>query len=229
MSNGQSKLRVVPCELADANAFVDVHHRHHKRVPGHRWSLAVEDEASVVRGIATVGRPTARMTDQRRVVEVLRVATDGCPNACSSLYGGACRQQKAHGYDKAITFTLITEPGTSLVAAGWRPVAISAGGEWDRPSRKRERERHPTIPKIRWECRCSTTPAIELRPLHERCDHVGSVPRHGVLIPVVVTDLPSVPVADRVLHVAHTDTSVQGQGDEGVPERVGPESGDATD
>ncbi len=104
----------------------------------------------------------ARMTDQRRIVEVVRVATDGCPNACSVLYGASCRQQKAHGYEKAMTFTLITEPGTSLRVAGWKPVAVSGGGEWDRPSRGREPAQFPTGRKIRWECPCSTLPAIDL-------------------------------------------------------------------
>lgn len=160
MSKGQPRLQIVPCELTDANAFVATHHRHHKKVTGHRWSLAVVDKDAATRGVAIIGRPVARKTDQRTIVEVVRVATDGCPNACSALYGAACRQQKAHGYRKAITYTLTTEPGTSLRAAGWKPVAVTDGGSWDRPSRARG-DHAPLIPKVRWECRCSDTPAID--------------------------------------------------------------------
>ncbi len=151
----------MPAELKDANAFVALHHRHHKPTVGHRWSLAVEDENGDVRGIGIVGRPVARMIDQRMIVEVIRVATDGCANACSAIYGAVCRQQKAHGYDKAITYTLIDEPGTSLRAAGWKPVLVNAGGSWSVPSRPRV-DKAPLVPKIRWECRCSDSPAIDL-------------------------------------------------------------------
>lgn len=118
------------------------------------------DDAAAVRGVAIVGRPMARMTDQHGVVEAIRVATDGCPNACSALYGAVCRQQRAHGYRKAITFILASEPGTSLRAAGWRPVARTDGGSWSRPSRHREDD-HPLDPKVRWECSCSELPEMK--------------------------------------------------------------------
>lgn len=157
-----TRLRIVPSELSDANAFVDRLHRHHKRVTGHRWSCGVVDHNGKLRGVAIVARPKARMIDKRTVVEAVRVCTDGTKNACSALYGGVCRQQRAIGYAKAITYTLITEPGTSLRAAGWKPVLVTDGGSWSRPSRERL-DNHPLIPKIRWECPCSDLPAIELR------------------------------------------------------------------
>jgi hypothetical protein len=100
------------------------------------------------------------MTNQRTIVEVLRVCTDGTPNACSALYGAVCRQQRAMGYEKAQTFILASEPGTSLRAAGWRPVARSGGGSWDKPTRRRQ-DNAPTEPKVRWECSCSTLPDLE--------------------------------------------------------------------
>ena len=162
----QPRLKIVPAELRDANEFVAKLHRHHKPVTGHRWSLAVRDENEQVRGVAIIGRPTARKIDQRSIVEVIRVATDGGFNACSALYGAACRQQRSHGYEKAITFTLKTEPGTSLRAAGWKPVALTKAGGWSRPSRKRKDD-HPTIQKIRWECQCSDLSAIDLRGIQQ--------------------------------------------------------------
>jgi hypothetical protein len=129
----QPRLTVKPCELRDANAFVEKLHRHHKPVTGHRWSCSVWDADGCMRGVATVGRPVARLTDQRAIVEVLRVCTDGTPNACSALYGATCRQQRAMGYDKAQTFILESEPGTSLRAAAWASGCTERRGELVEP------------------------------------------------------------------------------------------------
>ena len=156
-----SRLRTVPITLREANAKVAEWHRHHKPARGHRISTAVTDANEQVRGVAIMSRPVARNIDHRQVIEVVRVATDGCKNACSALYGACCRIAEAAGYAKAITYTLITEPGTSLRAAGWRPVALSGGGSWSRDDRERTDD-HPLIPKVRWECRHSDLPSIVL-------------------------------------------------------------------
>lgn len=148
----RSRLRVVPCDLDEANAFVARHHRHHRPVPGHKFSLAVCDAAEIVRGVAIVGRPVARMTDDGMTLEVCRVATDGCPNACSALYGAARRASFALGYTRLVTYTLPEEGGASLRGAGWREIGVAGGGSWDRASRPRV-DKHPTQQKIRWEVR----------------------------------------------------------------------------
>jgi hypothetical protein len=83
-------------------------------------------------------------------LEVLRVATDGTANACSMLYGAAWRAARALGWRKLITYTLVSEPGTSLRAAGWRVVGVVRGRSWDCASRPRV-DRHPTLDKQRWE------------------------------------------------------------------------------
>jgi hypothetical protein len=146
-----SRLAVVPCPLDEANAFVKQHHRHHGKAVGHRFSLAVADEAGEVRGVAIVGRPVARMLDDGWTLEVTRVAVrDGSPNACSALYAAAWRAARALGYRRLVTYTLDTEPGTSLRAAGWRLVGEAGGGPWSRPSRPRV-DKHPLQGKFRWE------------------------------------------------------------------------------
>jgi len=157
----QSKLTVVPIYWREAKAFVLDHHRHHLPGGNGRFSVGVEDESGQLRGVAVLGRTKARMLPHKHVLEVTRVATDGCPNACSALYGASCRIHKPHGYRKACTYTLLSEPGTSLRAAGWRPVAITDGGSWSRPSRSRT-DKHPTERKVRWECPCSELPSIDL-------------------------------------------------------------------
>jgi hypothetical protein len=144
------RLTVVPCDLDEANAFVKRHHRHHGRTIGHKFSLAVADEAGEIRGVAIIGRPVARGLDDGLTLEVIRLASDGCPNACSSLYGACRRSAFALGYRRLYTYTLDTEPGTSLRAAGWRLVGEVKGRSWSCPSRPRV-DKHPTQGKFRWE------------------------------------------------------------------------------
>lgn len=133
-------LIIVPIYLRAASDFIGQEHRHHPPTRGHRWSLAVEDEDGKLRGVAVAGRPVARHLDNGRRLEVLRVATDGTPNACSMLYGACARSGVAMGYKRhdIFTYILASEPGTSLKAAGWVPEAHVRGEAWSRPSRPRE-------------------------------------------------------------------------------------------
>lgn len=163
----QPRLRIRSCELRDANAFVAELHRHHKPVTGHRWSCAVVKGSGDVVGVAIVGRPVSRGCNQHTIVEALRVCTDGTPNACSALYGAICRQQRAIGYEKAQTYILASEPGTSLRAAGWHPVALTAGGSWSWGGRPRT-DKAPLCPKVRWECPCSALPTLKETSNKER-------------------------------------------------------------
>lgn len=78
-------------------------------------------------GVAIVGRPTGRRLDDGNTLEVTRLCTDGTRNACSALYAACARRAKREGYGKIITFTLQSEPGTSLKAAGWTLEAEKAG------------------------------------------------------------------------------------------------------
>lgn len=147
----QPRLTVVPCELAEANAFIAHYHRHRGKVVGHRFSIAVADEAGTVRGVATVGRPSARMLQDGWTLEVTRCATDGCPNACSALYAAAWRAGRAMGYRRLVTYTLTAEPGTSLKVAGFKDVGVvTKGRSWNGPNRPRV-NKHPLQDELRWE------------------------------------------------------------------------------
>jgi len=110
----------------------------------------VSDADGAVRGVATVGRPTARHLDDGWTVEVTRVATDGARNACSILYGAAWRAARALGYRRAVTFTLKEESGASLRGAGWRCLGAAGGGSWSRKDRPRI-DTHPLQEKLKWE------------------------------------------------------------------------------
>lgn len=141
-------LRVRPVELKTANAFIALTHRHHKPVVGHRFSLSLWDDDRLV-GIAVFGRPVARKTDQLRVLEVTRLATDGTKNACSMLYAAGARIAKEAGYWKIQTFVLDSEPATTLKAAGWQFESTSAGGQWIHTAGPRRTDQ-PTCPKQKW-------------------------------------------------------------------------------
>ena len=146
----QPKLTVVPSSLREASIFIRRHHRHHKPPRGQKFAIAVADESGIVRGVAVVGRPNARHLDNGFVAEVLRLATDECPNACSCLYAACWRACRAMGYLRMITYILKDEPGTSLLAAGARCIGEAGGGSWSRQSRPRVDE-HPLQLKLRWE------------------------------------------------------------------------------
>lgn len=68
-------------------------------------------------GVAVAGRPVARALADGLTVEVTRVCTDGTRNACSALLGASRRVALVLGYQRGITYTLASEPGTSLRAA----------------------------------------------------------------------------------------------------------------
>ncbi len=142
--------RVVPLTLAAANAFVARHHRHHKPVVGHRFSIgAVDTVLDELRGVAIVGRPVARGFPPYSTAEVNRLCTDGTNHVCSFLYGAAARAAREMGFEKIITYTLPEEGGASLRASGWTRVALTSGGEWG--CRARTRVTENSAPKWRWE------------------------------------------------------------------------------
>jgi hypothetical protein len=132
--------------LDEANAFVAEHHRHHKPVVGHLFSLGAALDGRIV-GVAIVGRPVARRRDDGITAEVTRLATDGTKNACSFLYGAASRAAFALGFKRIGTYILASEPGTSLTAAGWRLLGETPGRSWSVPSRPRV-DTHPLQKKL---------------------------------------------------------------------------------
>lgn len=152
-------LVIKPITLKQANAFVVQHHRHNIPTSGHKWSVACYNGERLC-GVAISGQPIARMLDDGETIEVRRVCTDGTENACSKLYGACARIAKEFGYRRIITYTLVTEPGTSLKASGWKDCGECGGGSWDREKRPREvsqmtlfgeQEKYPQCAKRRWE------------------------------------------------------------------------------
>lgn len=144
-------LSLVPLPLSEANSFVEQHHRHHGPVVGARFSIGAAVGEQIV-AVAIVGRPVARGLQDGFTAEVVRLCTDGTPHAASKLYAASWRAWKAMGGRRLVTYTLVTEPGTSLTAAGWNIVGQVKGREWTTPSRPRvEAAGVQTLDKLRWE------------------------------------------------------------------------------
>lgn len=142
-------LTLTPVSLAEANAFVVQHHRHHKPVTGHKFSIGCTADGRLV-GVAIVGRPVSRYLDNGLTLEVNRLCTDGTKNACSMLYAAAWRAARAMGYLKIITYTLDTENGASLRAAGWTCAGLAGGKRWT-GSRRPAADLYPAQMKYRYE------------------------------------------------------------------------------
>jgi len=143
------RLAHVRIDLDEANAFVREHHRHHKPVVGHLFSIGAVMGDKIV-GVAIVGRPVARRRDDGITAEVTRLCTDGTKNACSFLYGACARAAFALGFKRIGTYILATEPGTSLTATGWRLIGGTPGRSWSVPSRPRV-DTHPLQKKLLFE------------------------------------------------------------------------------
>jgi hypothetical protein len=148
-------LRLGEVSFAEAREFIRIHHRHCDPPVCWKFGAAVNNGAELM-GVMAAGRPVSAALARQGCIEVNRVCVkDSHPrqlvrNACSMLYGYACREAFSRGYRRVITYTLQSEKGTSLKAAGFRPVARSRGGSWNRTARPRS-DKTTTEPKVRWE------------------------------------------------------------------------------
>lgn len=154
---------IVPLEFETAAAFVAEHHRHHTPPAGHKFSLGARDLAGLLAGVVIVGRPVARRRQDGLTLEVTRLCVrpglakvvdargrEHADGTCSFLYGAAARATFALGYRRIGTYILKSEPGTSLVAAGWKLIGETPGKSWSVPSRERT-DSHPLGPKLLFE------------------------------------------------------------------------------
>ena len=143
-----------PVSLAQANEFVAKYHRHLGPLKIHKFSIGCKEmNGDELAGVAIVARPVCRFLDDGFTLEVARVCTNGAKNACSLLYGAACRAARAIGYTHIVTYSLSGESGASLKAAGFQSDGLRRHNPngWDMPSRPRKKPiRYPDGPKIRW-------------------------------------------------------------------------------
>ena len=121
-------LEIRPITLREANTYVRERHRHNLPTNGHKFSIACYDGERLC-GVAIAGQPIARKLDDGLTIEIRRVCTDGTRNACSILYGACSRCAREMGYKRVVTYTLTSEPGTSLKASGFINKGQAGGGK----------------------------------------------------------------------------------------------------
>lgn len=111
--------KLTPVTFRQAKDFVKDHHRHNAPPQGHKFSIGLLREGKLV-GVVMVGRPIARRQDDGSTAEITRCCVlEGNPNANSALYAAAWCAARSMGYDRIITYTLPSESGASLRAAGF--------------------------------------------------------------------------------------------------------------
>jgi hypothetical protein len=155
-------LRIVPVFQKEAKRFINRHHRHN--VPSLTAIFCIgiaNSENDELVGVAMVGLPKARMLAGGKTLEVTRACTDGTRNANSMLYGACARAAKALGWERLVTYTLTTESGASLKAAGWKADEEPRMSDIDKWATRKKaagrgtvdlfgNQRIPDGPKIRW-------------------------------------------------------------------------------
>lgn len=134
---------------AFVRGIVTAHHRHHRRPQGWRYGLIARKRGDVV-GVAVIGRAVAR--GLAGTSEVTRLCTFG---SSRKRYGAASALLRATARlePKVVTYTLESESGASLTAAGWihdpkyrkRPPR-----SWSDYARPRDRQPHEVEAKQRW-------------------------------------------------------------------------------
>ena len=159
------KWRIVPVTKTLARQFVTEHHRHNEAPSPMQVAFAIGLEVGDrLIAVATAGRPVARSVDDGFTLEVNRACVEAgaYPNANSALYGAIGRAAKALGYRRLVTYTLQSESGVSLRAAGFTgPLTFSGSRSWVRPNQP-DRVRHDVtlwgdrknaagLPKFRWD------------------------------------------------------------------------------
>jgi hypothetical protein len=144
------QLKVMPITLAEAIDWVSLNHSHLGPPVGGLLASSVHDEEGL-RCVAILSRPVSRVLQAQGAVEITRVASDGkAPHAASKAIAAVTRAAIDLGWRRVVSSTLLGESGTSYRAAGWRPVALCRGHEWDSPGRERRAAEQPGD-KIRWE------------------------------------------------------------------------------
>ena len=151
---------VVPTTLRKANDFVASHHRHTGRTARNGGKFAIGlARNGVLSGVAIVGNPLSATLMDGFTAEVLRLCViEGAPeSACSRLYAACWRAWKAMGGTRMMTYTLESEPGTSLKAAGWVKVGKTkpTAGGWRKSGDNCQRTETAVLAlvKHRWEIR----------------------------------------------------------------------------
>jgi hypothetical protein len=112
-------LEIRTITLPIAKEFIQEHHRHCDPPRGWKYGAALFNGNEMV-AVMTAGRPGSRHLDAQDCIEITRVCVKDMEphglvaNACSILYGYACRKAFERGYERIVTYTRKSESGASL-------------------------------------------------------------------------------------------------------------------
>jgi hypothetical protein len=177
-------LHLTEIDWQQACTFIASYHAHNEPPAGWKFGFGVRNWQELV-AVATVGRPTARLLDRPGNIEITRVCVNRerprslTKDACSMLYGAAARRARHLGFERILTYTRLDEPGTSLRAAGFRPIVISRGGSWHRARRPRARRPSNETPKVRWEKHFPENAGVNQSKDHPHCRQIALFPPLG--------------------------------------------------
>lgn len=147
MNAALSVMRVAgPAWWRQIKSWITDHHRHHRPPQGWRYGFIALRGAAVV-GLAVVGRPVAR-----------RLAGAECTRLCTwgssrRRWGAASALLRAvaEAEPEVVTYTLASEEGRSLEAAGWyRDGPVRPPRRWSCRSRPRAARLDEQEGKQRW-------------------------------------------------------------------------------
>jgi hypothetical protein len=142
-------MKSIPLNLDEAGDYVKKHHRHNDPPTRSKFAIGAVKEGQLV-GVAIAGRPIARLLNDGKTLEIIRVCTDGTFNANSFLYSRVKKIALLMGYEKVITYTLQEESGASLKAIGAQIEAEVQPGKWNRKGRPRRNQEVYSKLKWRW-------------------------------------------------------------------------------
>ena len=147
-------LSVVPCTVREAKRRVKQWHRKLEDIQGGLFAAGVEDDGELC-GVAVAGNP-ARVWQIEAKLVISRVAVEeqedgkGVRNGCSRLYAALSRAAEALGYREVWTYTLPSEPGSSLRGTGFECMGLSdTNANHGRVGRPRKTAKLQG-PKLRW-------------------------------------------------------------------------------
>jgi hypothetical protein len=149
------KLRSI--SLREANRFLATVDDRQGPVRRHKFAIALEGQDGALQGVAIAGPPSNRSLDTGWRLEILLVATDGTPQAESTLYEAAVRAGASVGYRRADIHTYATavEDEEALRAAGW--VSVTVPGSITNDPGHLDTDRDPSRSVTRWHAAAPTT------------------------------------------------------------------------
>ena len=106
-------LRLRPISLRDANEYVRKHHRHHKPVAGHKFSIGCEADGELV-GVIIAGRPVSRYLDDGFTLEVIGMRLL-CATGEKHTYAETQISLSCEGYE-------FKAKGKTVVQNGWKAI-----------------------------------------------------------------------------------------------------------